>query len=41
MHDMMSGKERTVSAKNGVLDMLGSDYRKPLDGLSALTKYTS
>jgi hypothetical protein len=28
MHGMVSGKERTVSAKNGILDMLDSDYRK-------------
>jgi hypothetical protein len=32
MHDMVSSKEKTVSAKNGILDRLGSDYRKSLDG---------
>lgn len=32
MHAVTSWKERTISAKNGILDILGSDYRKSLDG---------
>jgi len=32
IHDMVSWKVRTVSAKNGILDILGSDCRKSLDG---------
>jgi hypothetical protein len=38
MHDMVSWKERTVSAKNGILDIMGSNYRKSLEGVLSSDK---